>query len=473
MNLSSRQFLKNYSFSLTSNLTVLLINAIVIAVVPKLIGVEEYGYFQLFLFYANYIGFFHFGWCDGIYLRYGGQYYKDLPRRRMSAQFWSLSAAELFITVILVAVIYFTNTDANKQIVLFWSAFSIMLVIPKTMLTYVLQLSNRIKEYSIVTVIERIVYCAIVVAVFLAGCRDYKALIYADLAGKVVALIFGVIYCKEIIFCKVEPLRACLQETWRNISAGSKLMIANVAGMLILGIVRLAIENCWSIEVFGKVSLSISVSNMMMVFVNAIGIVLFPMLKRMEQDRMNQLYGKMRDGLMVVFFAALIFYYPIKTLLTGWLPAYEISFRYMALLFPMCIFESKMSMLLNTYMKALRKENSLLFINIITMALSLVLTGLTVYLLKNLELAVVAILVLFAFRSILCEVSLSKSIPIQFVKETVLELLLSAAFVLFTWFTNSWAGCAGYAICYCVYLATKRPFLKSVLQKLRQSKENK
>ena len=38
-----------------------------------------------------------------------------------------------------------------------------------------------------------------------------------------------------------------------------------------------------------------------------------------------------------------IFYYPIKLILSTWLPQYADSLRYMALLFPICIYESKMS----------------------------------------------------------------------------------------------------------------------------------
>ena len=46
----------------------------------KLIGVEKYGYWQLYLFYTSYVGFFQLGWNDGIYLRYGGEDYNNLDK---------------------------------------------------------------------------------------------------------------------------------------------------------------------------------------------------------------------------------------------------------------------------------------------------------------------------------------------------------------------------------------------------------
>ena len=71
---------KNFSYSLTSNLISLIISTLVVLVIPRIIGVEDYGFWQLYLFYSSYIGFLHFGWNDGIYLRYGGEEYDDLDK---------------------------------------------------------------------------------------------------------------------------------------------------------------------------------------------------------------------------------------------------------------------------------------------------------------------------------------------------------------------------------------------------------
>ena len=41
--------------------------------VPKVLGVQEFGYWQLFLFYSSYTGFFSLGISDGMYLIEGGK----------------------------------------------------------------------------------------------------------------------------------------------------------------------------------------------------------------------------------------------------------------------------------------------------------------------------------------------------------------------------------------------------------------
>jgi len=73
--------LKNFSYSLASNLISLIISALIVLVIPRIIGVEDYGYWQLYLFYSSYITFLTLGWNDGIYLRYGGEKYDNLDKK--------------------------------------------------------------------------------------------------------------------------------------------------------------------------------------------------------------------------------------------------------------------------------------------------------------------------------------------------------------------------------------------------------
>lgn len=106
-----------------------------------------------------------------------------------------------------------------------------------------------------------------------------------------------------------------------------------------------------------------------MVFINSVGIVMFPILRRISTEKLELLYGSIRNVLMVPLLFLLIFYYPMKIILS-WLPQYAESLEYMALLFPMIIFESKTALLINTYLKTLRQEKKMLFINILTVAMS-------------------------------------------------------------------------------------------------------
>jgi len=83
-------FIKKLSYALISNIVSLFVSVMVILILPKAVGVEDYGYFQLYLFYSTYVGFLHFGWIDGIYLKTGGEKYKNLDKKVLFSQFYKL-----------------------------------------------------------------------------------------------------------------------------------------------------------------------------------------------------------------------------------------------------------------------------------------------------------------------------------------------------------------------------------------------
>lgn len=441
---------------LLSNIIAFGISAIVTFIVPRKMGVESYGYFQLYMFYVSYTGFLHFGWADGIFLRYGGAYYNELNKSKFSGQFWLYTAIESAFGLILCLGAYTTVTPKDKAIVLAFTGISVLLTLPRTLLQYILQGTNRIEEYSTLTILEKIVYIIAVGIALLANTHSFVPMILADLLGKFSSLLYSSYQCRDILIAKPSGLRVSLKEAWKNISVGIKLMFANIASMLIIGFVRLSIESQWDVATFGKVSLTMSVSNLLMVFINAVALVMFPMLRRTNSDKLSGIYNTMRVCLMIPLLGMLIFYYPAKIILSAWLPQYADSLVYMALLFPMCVFESKMSMLISTYMKTLRKEKWLLLVNVVTVALSAITTLITTYWLHNLDLAVASIVLLLAFRCVFAELLLSTVLNVNVKTDIALELALTVIFIGASWFVGGIMGLTIYGVAYLFYLFIKR-----------------
>ena len=63
------------------------------------------------------------------------------------------------------------------------------------------------------------------------------------------------ILCSNIVFIRLCNIWQGIREAIANIDVGIKLLFSNIASMLITGIVRYAVENSWSVETFGRVSL--------------------------------------------------------------------------------------------------------------------------------------------------------------------------------------------------------------------------
>lgn len=66
-------FYKNIKYSFVAQFLQLSLSVCITLFLPFLLGVEDFGYWQLFIFYTQYAGFLAFGLVDGIYLREGGK----------------------------------------------------------------------------------------------------------------------------------------------------------------------------------------------------------------------------------------------------------------------------------------------------------------------------------------------------------------------------------------------------------------
>jgi len=467
LNLKVKAILKSFSYSFTANIISMVISMGLVMVVPKILKPGEYSYWQLYVFYTGFVGFFHFGWADGIYLRYGGHEYEKLDKPRFHTQFWLLVFFEIIIAVGFSVCILIFVKDADKSLILLLTALCCLLVLPRTLLQYILQGTNRIKDYARNLMAEKVMYGVLVAAMLALGVRTYGYLLLADIFAKAVTLVLMCISCKDIVVRKGLLVAEGIKEAWANVSAGVKLMFANVAGLLIIGIVRYAIEWKWNVDVFGKISLAMSVSNMMMLFVTAISIVVFPLLKRMPQEKWPENYSMLRALLVTPMFGLLVLYYPAKVVLSAWLPQYSESLVYMALMFPMCIYEGKMSLLTNTFMKAMRMEKYMLIYNVVTLVLSVASTLVTVVVLGSLPLAVVSITALLTFRSVFSEIILTKKLSIKIWLDLFLEFALTVLFIASSWFIRSWLSVAVYAAAYLVYLLMRFNNVKAVFKTVR------
>lgn len=456
MNKTITTIIKDFSYTLGSNTVTLIISTLVVLIIPKVIGIEDYGYWQLYLFYISYVGFLHFGWTDGIYLRYGGERYENLDKKRFFSQYVMLSTLQLLIAIIIVILISLFGDNPDKNFIFKMIAISMFLMNIRAFFIYVLQATARIKEYSVVTIIGRILYAILIFNAVLMRFYNYKLMILADVIGTLFSTLVSMYYCKEIVMQKPSVFVLDIIETKNNIFVGMKLMFASIASQLIIGIVRFAVEHSWNVATFGKVSLTLSISNMMMIFINALGIVMFPILRRTDQIRFSKIYEVLCDFILIILFGFLVFYFPLRFILSAWLPKYADSLKYMALLFPMIIFEGKLSLLINTYLKTIRQEKVMLRVNLITVIFSVILTIITTIFLRNLDLTILSIVLLLGFRCTITELKLAKLLNVRVIKNIVFEWLMSAIFIILGWFFYSMYAAVIYLIFYMGYLFIKR-----------------
>jgi len=65
------------------NLLIAVVNGFLL---PKYLTVETYADLKTFLLYMSYIGILHFGYIDGIYLKYGGKDLYNIQKEQLAIE---------------------------------------------------------------------------------------------------------------------------------------------------------------------------------------------------------------------------------------------------------------------------------------------------------------------------------------------------------------------------------------------------
>lgn len=465
MNSKVKNIFMSFNYTIVANIFSLLSTGLITLIIPKIFSEVQYGYWQLYIFYSTYVGFFHLGLQDGIYLRYGGQHYSKLDKKLMHSQLFVLFGIQFVEAIIILFITLVSSSDINKKTILVYFVVMMLLYLPNTHLLYILQMTMRIKEYCINIIIEKSIYLILVFSVVLLGKYQYQWLMSADIIAKGGGLLYTCYVCRDIVFQKGTKLYHTVKEAFLNISVGIKLLLANIGSMLITGIARFAIERTWDITVFGSVSLVLSLCNFFLIFVTAIGQVIFPILKRANEEILPSLYNNLIYLMTFFLLVITIIYQPFKNILGFWLPQYQDTIVYFAYLIPMCVAECKVSMVINTYYKALRMEQSLLKINFLMVVFSIIYTYFSAVRLLNLDFTILGITIVSLLRCVLLEYFLSKTLHTDSKRIILSEIIVMSSFILInTIISNSIIAFLFYGMILGVYWKVEQ---KNLVQSMR------
>jgi O-antigen/teichoic acid export membrane protein len=451
---------KNISTSILVQIVSLISAFFLHIIIPKFIDEYQYALWQMYLLYTSYVGIFHFGLLDGIVLRYSQFDYESLDKNRLGSQFIVLLSINTVICIILI-IISLKFSNSFKIALGIFISLSIVITNVYTYTSYIFQITNRINRYAQLVIIQKIVNGLLVILILLFCRNKFFFICISELFSLLVSIIYCARYNKGLYYSNNIIIKDIIIEYKLNISAGIFLLFANWSSMLLIGGAKMVIQWHWGEIVFGKIAFSISVTNLFLTFINAISIVLFPTLKRIEEKRLPSIYIKIRNLISPILFFFLLLYFPVYSILKIWLPLYKDSLIYLGILMPIIIYTAKVYLLTNNYFKAFRKEKVMLYINLISVFTSFAFSFLFAYIFNNLYLVLYSLVFIIIIRSVISEIVISNIIKINIKQDIIIDLLITICFILFTQIFPIWIGFIFYLVVFSFYLLiNKRKIIK-------------
>lgn len=465
--ITAKKLAKNMIVSVAAQAVTLLVSFILYLVVPRYVSEYTYSYWQMYMLYIAYVGVLHFGLLDGLVLRYGAYDYNELDRSRIRSQFMMLLFM-LSCFAVLLGVTSLFVFEGERRFVFLLVAVGIVTKNLATYNSYIFQITNRIERYAAVTIVQRGFFGLISVALLLGNVDYFVWYCVADIAGDLLGFALGVLFNRaQVYFGRGIPRREFMEETKANLSAGILLMLANWSSVLLIGSARMITEWRWGELVFGKVSFAFSLTNVFLTFVTAVSVVLFPSLKRLDREKLPEMYGNIRKAISLFMCFALVMFFPGSYIVEKWIPAYAVSLQYLAILVPIVVFSSKVNLLTNNYLKVYRKEKSMLLVNLVSVALGAGLFFASAYLFDDLNILLYSVVVAIVFNSVLSEIVVMKLIGKRFYVSIFLEVAMAAGFIAIAVLLPLWWGMLAYFLLFLVYCALHYKTIAALLRKFR------
>lgn len=429
-NMNSSSLAKNLCFAFLSQGVALLCSVLTTLLVPKIMGVEDYGYWQYFVFLVSYVSFFQLGVNDGVYLTHGGESRSEIDKGLVKTEFGlSLIMQVLFMSVLMALSVVFAR-DSDKFPLYIGAALYMVFSNATFFLGYVFQSMNETRLYSMSIVIDRLVFFVPLVACVLLRVTDCGIYISAYVVARCVALAYCIYHARDFLFSTTSSFDSALRALIHDMRLGLVMTVANVCGMLILGIARYTIEARWGIAVFGQLSLSLSLVNFILMFISQFSMVLFPTLRQSDPAELGRLYATLRNLSLILLPLSFVIYYPLSLFVSAWLPEYIESLEYLVFLMPIVLYESLGDMVCNTFFKVRCEPARVLAVNLVSLFIAAIGVCIAAYIVTNVYVVMAVAVGALAVRAYLGLYLLSSAYEESNGRICISSLLFAVSFVI-------------------------------------------
>lgn len=439
--MKKKGLLRDVSVSAFANIISMLLGMLAVAIIPKFVGVDVYGYYQLYVLYTTYAILTELGFSDGNYLSVGGRKYEELDYQQQTNQFWLLFATQLLLSITFISVCGRIIEKPETLQILTLTAICAIFIHGRYYLYMLMQGTGRIQEYAIVIIIERVLSIGLGFLSLALGYRGYTLLIAFDIVGRALSMAYAMYVCRSIVFVRPRLRIETMKVALMNIKPGIALTVVTMASSLVIGVAKTFVEISWDIETFAKISLSINFVNLLVRCANAIAVGVFPYAVRLPEKNKESTYGTFSVLFTVLAFCVLPLYMPVAKLLAWWFPQYQDGLRYLIFAVPMCVFECRNAVLENAFMKAQRAERAMLIINVSSVVAGILTSFVCAYVIRNLVGVMISLSVVLGLRCITTSIYLTRKWKIR--RRELLwrgcEAILLVLFVLTNEVGNAWA----------------------------------
>lgn len=464
----NKEFLLNLIRVGLSNLFILTSQVLVGLALPKIMSINDFGLYRKFMLYATYISLLHFGFTDGILIKYGGMKYSNInkPELRTIVHFFILFEFVLGICISTFSIFCFHGSYRT-----IFSALGIYCFLLNSV-TFYQFFSQAVFNFKILSFLNEIqgILISLIIA-FLIGIHlylkdsiNYTDYIYLFLIAYFIIFISYLVYYKKLIIGEHYEFVKVKDKVVRIFKVGILITAAYQLANITLNFDNQLVSIFFNNKEFAIYSFAYNLVSIIISVVMAISTVLFPYLSKQGKNKTILQYSRNNDLMLIFVYGLLVFYYFVNFVIKIYLPNYITSLKYFRVLLPgVAITTSITSIVFNHY--KVTDDIKTYFINGCYAFLSTIILNIICYRVFHsvYSLAIVSLITLFLWYSIE-DIYFRKKYRITECRHYIYIVCMTLAFETVTDFWPNFFGAIIYVL---VYLAFTFILYRKLLNSLK------
>ncbi len=451
---SNKTFLKNVMVVIISNVFSAISGILIGFLIPKVLSVADYGYYKTFTLYSTYIGLLHFGFIDGIYLKFAGIPYDELDKEkfRTYTRFLMLMEA-IFSALGMMGSLFFINT--STFFIFIFVGLNIFLTNMTSYFELICQVTMRFKQRSarkIILCTLNIVSVGIIYLLYKFSDIAISGLIYIEITCLISAIIllWYLFTYRHIVFGKGNSFKDEKGNIFFFIKTGILLLFATLVSQFIFAVDQQFINIFYDEETYAIYAFAYNMINVILIATSAISVVFFPTIKQMSQESLIEKYPRINSYFLIFVSFCLIAYYPLDLIVRFFLDKYIGSLPIFLIVLPGAVISSCITSIKYNCYKAFNLIKSFFFISLIVLCLSIGADALMYFTLKEPKYIAIASIVMLTVWFLISEIYFSKKFKTAWVKNFLYMIMVIGAFYGISFINNVYIELGVFFASYCV-----------------------
>ena len=409
-------------------------NTLMVFAIPRIVKVEDFGYWRMFLLYTGYVGFLHLGFLEGAFLAWAGKPI-DSFRSELFPVLKFLIVEHLAILVPVGALSAVLLPAHTRFLVISIALYGLLLNIA-TLFTCALQAARCFVPVAISAAVPTALFLGLVVGSGFIVRSDFRVLIVFYTLSCVAMLCY--------LWWTVHPTRSVSTvSTWKigrkYVSMGWPITLSSTAIIMAQSTDRVVLTSAASIYDFAQYSLAASTMMVPLTVIAALARVFFPHLAGARKEQHPEIYRQVSRLIMLAWCLMLPYYFAVESFVHHFVPAYVSGLPYARVLLLGVLFFAYVQILHNSVFNLHGMQRKFLAYALAALGLGLLLTATAAYIVHSLmlvaEMQVLSIGLLWLFNWHRLR-GLTKETWLDVTRIVILFAWCAASL----WIAKSWAG---------------------------------